>query len=115
MNMDHALETIDAYCDKLNYTNIGENQQKLHENLRKLNNLVWADDFDTRDLLKLALEIYEVYDSIPDKGPYTDIMKVVHYFEKFFARRAKIELAPSKFRISGMYMASLLRQLRLSV
>ena len=112
MDMDTALETIQTYCDSLQDINIGENESNLHKNLRTLNTLVWADDFETRDLLKLSLEIYEGYDSISNKQPYTDIMRVVHYFENFFASHEKIELAPNKFRVGGMPMASLLRQLR---
>ena len=112
MDMDTALETIETYCDNLQDIDIGENESKLHKNLRKLNTVVWSQTFDRQVLLDLALEIYEGYASISNKQPYTDIMRVVHYFENFFASHEKIELAPNKFRVGGMPMASLLRQLR---
>ena len=104
MDMDYALETIDTYCDKLKDTNIGENEQKLHTKLRQLKTLVWADDYDTPHVLNLILQIYQDFAAISNKLPYTDIMKVVHFFERELARYAKITLIPSALRISGISM-----------
>ena len=84
------------------------------QNLRKLKDLVWAEDFDTEHVLTLILQIYQDYASISNKQPYTDIMKVVHFFEKELARRAKIKLIPSQFRISGISINSLLCLLRIN-
>lgn len=112
MDMNFALEAIDEYCKNLQDTGIRGNELTLHDNLRTLNNLVWADHFETPDVLKLILAIYEGYASIPNKQPYTDIMNVVRYFEQTFARRAKIALEPTPFRVAGTSLESLLHQLR---
>ena len=60
--------------------------------------------------MNLILEIYKVYDSITSKQPYTDIMKVVHFLEMELASNDDMELKPSRFRVSGMPMTSLIHQ-----
>jgi hypothetical protein len=89
MKMDVALEAILDYCDDLEDTDIAEDRQKLHEKLMALRIIVWADDYEEEDLLNLILEIHQIYQSITDKTPYADIMKVVLFFQKFTVRTWK--------------------------
>jgi len=80
MDVDFALEAILDYCADLQDTDIAEDRQKLHSKLRALNTMVWAQHFEDEDELRLILEIQRLYQSIPDKKPYADIMKVVVFF-----------------------------------
>ena len=89
MKMDFALEAILDYCDNLEDTGIAEVRQKLHLELRALNRMVWAQDYSEERLLKLILEIQKGYQSITDKTPYAEIMKVVLFFQKFTVRTWK--------------------------
>ena len=89
MDMNFALEAIHDYCENLQDTGIAEDRKKLHLKLRALNTMVWADDYSEEALLELILEIHEMYESIADKQPYVEIMKVVRYFQDFTVRTWK--------------------------
>ncbi len=84
MTMDDALGAIDDYCEFLSDTGIAEDRKKLHVELKALNTMVWADDFNEEDLLKLIVKILASYQSIADKQPYTEIMEVVRFFQQFW-------------------------------
>ena len=83
MDVDAALESIDSFCMKLPYTGVAAENQLLHSKLKALNRMVFSHDYRDRDLLQLILEIHQNYESIADKTPYVDIMKVVRFFQEF--------------------------------